>query len=353
MSTDIPASLPQIIDVTDFCKNGDAPQAALWQGFTRRVNRIWRWNRKEVFRWNGRYSWGSASGTATVNRWRFRCHTGPMAKQFAVMAMVAMDDTKVAVDPNVKVTFTAVGAGVDGSAGFFFGESPSTATVVDAVPGIAIMTSYVTCTADETYEVVWQDKDGSRLVGGCIWEVSKFGSPQNGYLRSGYTIGSPIYDSKREALLEAATNYWNRGAAHLFNWCVDLGASPRTRSGTSSLNLIDDSSSTVSSATPGLVVDLTYCNTLSQAEVPVVFAVYASKDATGTRDGIIVVKNSSGTVLLTVTVPVSSAAGWYTTTGTLPASEAKYDIQSSIPTGGGGGAGPLSVGAVSLYQYLA
>jgi hypothetical protein len=72
-----------------------------------------------------------------------------------------------------------------------------------------------------------------------------------------------------------------------------------------------------------------------------VFAAYGS-NASG--NGSVVLKDSSGTILATITVTATN--GWDSTTVNLPATNAKYDIQYA----GGAGATQTNLYAVSLYQ---
>ncbi len=91
-------------------------------------------------------------------------------------------------------------------------------------------------------------------------------------------------------------------------------------------NIIDNVSTAVSTSTPGPQLDLTYRTTVGRASlgVPVRFWAFASCTITA-AGGVATIKNSAGTVLISVSITGTTAA-WYYTDGYLPATDAKYDF---------------------------
>lgn len=89
------------------------------------------------------------------------------------------------------------------------------------------------------------------------------------------------------------------------------------------VNIIDQTSATVTANTPGKTLDLTNWATLGRTGVPVVLWVYASA-ATSSDTGQVILYDSSS--VAQVTVNINSGAGWYSATGTLPATLGKYDV---------------------------
>ncbi len=111
-------------------------------------------------------------------------------------------------------------------------------------------------------------------------------------------------------------------------------------------NLVDDTSTTVTTATPGVQLDLRYRTTLGRASrgVPVRFWVYA--ESTVTNDtGTVQILDSSGAAMLTIPI-TGSTPRWYVTDGYLPALDAKYDAHY-----GGNTSGTLKVYAFTVHEF--
>jgi len=111
-------------------------------------------------------------------------------------------------------------------------------------------------------------------------------------------------------------------------------------------NLIDDTSTTVSAATPGAELDLRYRTTLTRAAwgVPVRFWVYAASSVANDT-GVVQILDSAGSAKLTIPI-TGTTARWYVTDGYLPATDAKYD-----PHRGGNTTGTLDVYAFTVLEY--
>jgi hypothetical protein len=165
------------------------------------------------------------------------------------------------------------------------------------------------------------------------------------YNESVPTAGMPIYDSTRERLLVGLSNMYRQNGGTLFHW-GRLDGTARTRSSATLANLIDGSTTgNPTSATRGVHLDLTYRNTVSRTSVPFELAVYA-QTAAGSA-GVVRLRDTSGNNLISIT-NISTTAQWYTATGLIPASAAKYDLQFA-----GDGVNTLSVYAASVYEYEA
>lgn len=108
-------------------------------------------------------------------------------------------------------------------------------------------------------------------------------------------------------------------------------------------NLLDNSSTTVSAATPGAQIDLTYHATMGRTTVPVRFKVYAASTVAGDT-GVVKIVAPDGTDMITVPI-TGSTARWYVADGELDAWDYKYDAMY-----GGNTSGTLTVYAFSLYE---
>ena len=112
-------------------------------------------------------------------------------------------------------------------------------------------------------------------------------------------------------------------------------------------NVIDDAT-TVSAATTGAKVDARYHTTIGRAAsgVPVKFWVYASC-TTAADTGAVRLLDSTGATVISVAI-TGTAASWYSTTGFIPATSAKYDVHR-----GGNTTGVTTVYAFQLMEYCA
>jgi hypothetical protein len=111
-------------------------------------------------------------------------------------------------------------------------------------------------------------------------------------------------------------------------------------------NLIDNSSTTVATSTPGAQLDMRYRTTLSRASlgVPVRFRVKASSTVANDTGTVKIVDANGADVLV---VPITGTTSrWYVQDGHLPATDAKYDVHY-----GGNTLGTLAVSAFSLYEW--
>lgn len=116
------------------------------------------------------------------------------------------------------------------------------------------------------------------------------------------------------------------------------------------VNVIDNSSTTVSASTPGITVDLREHTTyrLRNVGVPVRFKVCVYSSA-GADTGAVKLLDSNGVALITCLVngaATTDAEGdWYWADGYVPDALAKYDVHY-----GGNTTGSLTVFSTSLYE---
>ncbi len=113
------------------------------------------------------------------------------------------------------------------------------------------------------------------------------------------------------------------------------------------VNLIDQTSTTPSSSTPGVYLDLTGRTRLSLAAlgVQVRMRVYATSTSNGDT-GAVKIVDSTGADMLVVQI-TGTTARWYVTDGYLPATDGKYDVLF-----GGNTTGALTVEAFSIFEWF-
>ena len=111
-------------------------------------------------------------------------------------------------------------------------------------------------------------------------------------------------------------------------------------------NLVDDTSTTVTTNTPGVQLDLRYRTTLGRAALGVPVRMWVYAESTVANDtGTVQILDSSGAAKLTIPI-TGSTARWYATDGYLPALDAKYDAHY-----GGNTSGTLKVYAFTIHEF--
>ncbi len=148
-------------------------------------------------------------------------------------------------------------------------------------------------------------------------------------------------------------NMWKRGAAQVFNWTVDLQASPLAITAVTDTNVVDTTSTAVNANTPGFVLDWTGKKRISQTGPSIVLAAFGSATGGtgGVHYGIVKIKDSTGAVVASLTNQwLQGAVGaWFQTSPIqLPSGTTqKYDVTFQA------GAAPATfhLNAVSAWEY--
>lgn len=318
------------------CDNG---QVVTWRaeaGIAAALNHAARWHTREAFRYVGQVaSIAAKAGAGQRKRWRCAWHTGPMTTRMWVA--FGCGQAQVTGDPYAK--FEIDGGG--DSATFHFGGGGGALANAPSTLGYAVRSIEVS--PNTQYTGLWSDYDDARLFSGCLFEESYEPDTDNGYAEPNAAVTGPIFDARRAATLGLADDLWSRGA-HTFSWVVDTDAAVRTRTSATDINLIDNTSTAVSAATPGYKIDLRYRRRRRATTVPVRIRVCALVAGGGTAH--VYLKDSGGSTVATVTITGASEA-WFTTDVNLPATDAKYDIHYDSD-----GANQVSVFAVSAYEHV-
>lgn len=338
-----------------WARNGRYPDAAFRAGQVERTNKILRWRVKEVFSYEVPIA---AIPTGATLRSRFRFHSSTHARYLfarfvGALTGVTGSDPVDSQDVYSKLTIDNAGVtvgeaafhigAVAGTAGGFFSDAPAYMGWADVALNDG-SGNLIAIPADTDLNGLLTDVHEGRLVAVSVYEVSLEPTIANGYLLGGQSAQSPIYDEDRGDMTVALRNAVKRNGAMLIDWYVDIELVPRTRIPATALNVVDNTSITITAATPGWTIDLRNRNRLSSSTVPCVFAGYGKMSA-GT--GQIKLIDSSSTLVAQVNIN-SSTAQWWTATANLPATLAKYDLLIS-----GNGAGTLSAYAACLFRYEA
>lgn len=329
-----------LMDDMAWCKNTDAPHASWITNLLGRLLESERKDQKELFSAHGSTTWASSAAGARI-RWRFEARTGTGAARFGVTILAAPPSAKTGVPPTIKLYAKDVVAGTTTSVSFNTGSLDTAAAAFTPLGDCFFGTAYLACSPSTRYQFYFEENDRARIVAAVVYEMPSTVPALYPLLAA----GAPIYSAHRTRLLGGVTDALANNGSVLFNWCVDLDASPRTNNTTTARNLLDDTSTAVSANTPGFIPPLANARTLMQTGANVVVAVYGTPPAGG---GTVTIKDDTGATVITVTLTAGGALGWYTATGVLPAVDGeKYDIHFVKTVGGGN----IAVGAVSIYQY--
>lgn len=343
----IPRAQPARIDYKRFANNGDMPDAAFLTLVSDELNHVIKHHGKEVFRVVG-HQCMYLNGTR--NRWRFHYQSSPFSRAVAVRFTLARatagyvfggggghGDSPIATLTLTSGAFTGTATGNGPGAytdGDEFNEYTNVVGIILGVPADALVSG------------VLSDTD-SRLVAATVWELPLIGdNTDSGYALSNYQAGGPILATHRESVLTASNLMVRRGCSHLFNFSVDNQDVPRTTTSATNRNIIDDTSTTPSAATPGYTLDMRYKGSVASTsgKVRALFCHYGAV-STGSGGSCRLI-DQAGTVLGTIS-GITTTAQWRTVVVDLPATQTKYDIQHATS------AGTLSTYAVSCFMQLA
>ncbi len=328
-----------ILQDLTWCKNTDSPHASFVTRMLGRLLESERKDMKEVFSAAGSAAWQTGA-LASRTRWRFEFRTGTGTARIAIVFLCAPPTAKTSTG-SCTYSLTDVVAATTTTTSIKTGAADSASATVTPLSDCLFGVKYLDVSPSTRYQAKFDEVGFGRVVAAVVYELPST-TPTAYPLLS---AGSPIYSAHRTRLLGGVTDALNNNGSHLFNWCVELDASPRSTSSTTAKNIVDDTSTAVSAATPGFVLPLSNARTLMQTGVGVVMSVYATPPAGG---GTVTLKDSTGAVVLTVTCTGGGGLAWYTVSGTISAAaDAKFDLHYAKTAGGGN----FTVGAVSVYQY--
>lgn len=330
-------------------RNGQIVQASEQERIAVQTNQILRFRRKLLFASNGQLVAPLTSASGTINRWRFRCHLGYGTSGLVVQFLMGLHDRSAGNgDRYGKLEVFNTSDVSLGSTEAHFGNT--LVLIPSNTPNEFSASQHFIdgLTENTTIHGRFTNENDGRIIAASVWEYALTPDTVNGYAPSNYAINTPIYDADRSLPLTLLTNMWKRNGPHLFNFGVEQDSAAITNSTATDTNVIDNSSTSVSASSPGPTFDLRFMRTLTKTTVDVVFAVFAKISVAG-QTGQVKIKNAAGSTLGTVTVN-STTTQWYTTTVSLPATEAKYDFTFAASVVGGNF---ITFYHLSVYAYHA
>lgn len=347
-----------------YTRNGQAPDIALINAMNMQTNQGVCYRTKEVFRATPSqymlYPLPSSAGASRV-RWRFAFRTGKYTHALRAVVVMSPQDTNQGANAYGRLdlaTSTAATPVVE-TVNFYFGAAPGgTAGGTYGWDSIKAVTMYLDVDPDTDYYATFTDVNYCRMLSACVHELSSMTEHFSGYLPQNLAAGSDVLETYRRNLVTLQYNLWRRGGATVLNYTSDgddaaapYGTAPLVTTSLTARNLIDDTSTAVSAATPGYTLDMTGKERLSQSStgVPCVMKAFGVMGS-GSNLGRVYLKDSSGTTVASILDVWNSTAGWQSTTFNLPASAAKYDLHYARAASTDVG-NPFQLCAVSIYEY--
>lgn len=323
------------LEPAKFIRNGKYPDSLMQTDVAELANHIALYRMKQIVSFSGYLA--SPLAEAPRARWATRYRASPYATAVCAYAWMGTAELVASgVAGYATVEFSGGGtATLDGHHAATENVNPDGCATVFS---LAKSGSFIWAPTPGTlYDVVVSDVQ-SVIMGLTLYEINLEEDPP---WKEGYAQGTPLLDTDRQELIAGARLAWKRQAAPLYSWTCNDHTTPRTMSSTTAKNLIDNSSTAVSGATPGVTLDLRVRSTIARTTVPCTMHVYAS----AVDEGSVILKDSGGATVCTVTF--DGALAWESTTFNLPATRAKYDLHYVSASPGDA----VSVFAVHIEQF--
>ena len=333
---------PPLIHPNRDARNGMYPATSFYGRLQQAVNHLTGYRHKTVFQRQWRLGNKTYVGAASTNLARFRWRSSHGAEHVRIVMLQCVSGASSG-DPRTEIEFINVTDAVTTTAGPWqgfidtvsSGDEPSTWRMVSDTHAI---------TPGKVYAATVKTYDSCRPMAILVMEIGggTISEAVDYYSATNIVADAPIFDSTREVMLGGLGAMYRQNGGLVVNWANGNGAA-ETRTSATHANIVDGASTgTPTAATPGYSCDLRYRNSSSRTGVPVELAVYGSIPA---GSGTVKVIDTGGTTHLTATVN-SATPGWFTATGTITASDLKFDLQFA-----GDGVNTISVYAVSLIEY--
>lgn len=334
------------IQIDRYFRNGKHPSAAAQNDISSACNAGALYRTKSYFEAMGLCLGTTASfGAGDRARWRFSFRSGPYCHAMGVILVMMPQSTSTSSNSYARLDIATNAAGTPAviSEEFVYGAAPDPndgygqwKQIIKIVDGLSPSTDYY---------ATWVDVDYGRVFAVSCFELASLTENAGGYVSTNSTIVTPITDEFRENCVDMSNALYQESAGKVLVWSVDDGTAPQTRTSATSINVIDQTSTAISAATPGFTLDMRNKARLSQTTgVPIVLRAYGKN--TVAPGGTVYLKNAAGATIMSVT-GFGTTAGWVSATGVIPANDAKVDLHFA-----GDGANTFSLYAVSCFQYL-
>lgn len=334
-----PSAVPPI-QINRWCRNGMHPTAELASRIPEAANQAVLFNSKQVF--TAPPYIGVGNGSFYVNKvlWNFAFHTGPYTVAlFCRLVMNAPFNSSANSIGRVKIYSDAALTMLVSTQDFNYGAGPGPSANPFVFQTIRALDKYIeNLSPDTDYYGTVEGVNTAFIQTACIWDCPSLTESLNGYLAQNYTTHTPILAVDRKNASDVCRATWKRGGSMLATWAITPGSAINsdstdgygsiTTTSTTLTNILDRTSTTISSSTPGFWWDMRSRDRISQSSgVPCVLKVFGYQS--GGADGNLVLKNSAGTTIATVS-GFGATKSWKSVAFNAPAVLDKYDLQFKV-----------------------
>jgi hypothetical protein len=333
---------PRRLQPKRWCRNGAIPDALFQTKAEIALNHTLAYRRKVVLSCGGDFGSSSSIGTGgTTTYWRthFRSGYGVTALQFDMLLGPSGGGAGTGVSPRIEIDVTDP-------------SGPTTQTVridysansaVDEPRSIGYHERKIPIDPLTTYEVAVRGIDFGRPISVTAYEYAdpEVDASRLWFAELAPTVEQPIYDKVREYFARGMSEVWLENGPMLLQWPGNGAGTAQQNTGTTWRNMLDLSSTTVGSSTPGwnFAAQSSGGHELENLEplcrlrdtigfgksLPVTFAVYAERGA-GIQSAQVRLQAAFGTV---ASITGITSAGWYTANTTIAdvSANTKIDLQ--------------------------
>jgi hypothetical protein len=340
------------IEWRKFCLNGTAPSAQFQNLLHEATNNAVVHRTRQIF-WGGSPTALLSSAAASRARYRFAFRTSTYHNNLKVIVVTQPPESTYASSASyvrLKIFSDATETTVAATVDFHHGASPGgSASTVYGWNYAKITGGYVTgLTPNTDYYGTFYDENNARLQTATVIETQSMTEHIDGYLPTSLNQDSEVLSVYREKVATIQKELWKNSGSHVLNWTVDNGTSPITRTSTTAINIVDNSSTSVSASTPGYTIDMRNKTRRSEDGVPCVMKAFG-KMASGSNKGAVYLVDSAGNTVDVIFDLWGATPQWQSTSFTIPATLDKYDLRFSRGSTADAG-NPFSLYAVSIYE---
>ena len=329
-------------------RNGLVVDWRLGRNVADRLNWVLAHARKCVFQKSCEPGNPPQSSASSLVPWRWKCRTGEISSttgqaQFLAIGATA-PDTGTATDAKWRMVINSGGD----TASAYVGHPLIVAS--PTMDDVIYLTTSINISADTEYDCRIEVENGCRVLSMMVYEIHPPLVDTADAIATDSTLnfhGSEITDGQHTDMLDNGHKLWKHNGSHLFSLNPETENGFWTRTTATYANMLDQAASTtVAAGTPGMNAQVQYYNPYHSANVPCVFAAFATNAVAPGGD--VRIADDNGTI---ATLSSFGTGGeWKSTAINLDGTIDTHKVDIHIQ---GDGVNELTVEAVSVYVYEA
>ena len=347
-----PKIYPAVIQPQRWCRNGLVPDVGFLKQMVRAQNFTMAYLPKTFCSW-GDVDNVMAGSAGTVNRYRFRCHTGYGTTHIGFVFGLLQANT-TGTNPRITISATEVGVGTTTKT-IYHGVSGTSSS--DAPNNVTDVRTKIAVTANATYEMLVSTIDYARVSDLMAYEIkaTEVDSAVDYFHELAPGVGQPIVDNVRERIATGLTALYKRNGPHLYSFLGNGDGTNPSFTGTTWTNIIDGTTTSTAEAAGIYVNDVggggpTCAYRYSDASAPAfgaVLAVYGQVTTASSGGEVRLYDDAFGEVCKIT--GITTTLQWHVASVSIVALDeiGKLVVQARHSTA----AHTLRVDAVSLYAY--